>query len=73
MSSKNKTHVPPGLWEHGPPAYCFGIWGRTEQGGSGLEREKDTAERLETEGERWEVVGGGHFCQVNLDFKKKRN
>lgn len=29
VSSKNKTHVPPGLWEQGPPAYCFGIWGRT--------------------------------------------
>lgn len=29
VHSKNKTHVPPGLWEQGPPAYCFGIWGRT--------------------------------------------
>lgn len=29
VRSKNKTHVPPGLWEQGPPAYCFGIWGRT--------------------------------------------
>lgn len=29
VSSKNKTHVPPGLWEQGPPAYCFGIWRRT--------------------------------------------
>ncbi len=29
VSSKNKTRVSPGLWELGPPAYCFGIWGRT--------------------------------------------
>lgn len=29
VRSKNKTHVPPGLREQGPPAYCFGIWGRT--------------------------------------------
>ena len=29
VSSKNKTYVPPGLWEQGPPAYCFGIWGWT--------------------------------------------
>lgn len=29
VSSKNKTYVPSGLWEQGPPAYCFGMWGRT--------------------------------------------
>lgn len=29
VSTKNKTYVSPGLREQGPPAYCFGIWGRT--------------------------------------------
>lgn len=51
VSSKNKTYVPPGLWEKGPPAYCFGIWGRIWS--------KDTAECIQTGRERESIRGAG--------------
>lgn len=86
VRSKNKTHVPPGLWEQGPPAYCFGIWGRT---GRIWPRQRFC--RVDTDGRR---VDGGRaavlsrkelrkysrlqmnlrrdlFLNVNLQLKKK--
>lgn len=80
-SSKNKTHVPPGLWEQGPPAYCFGIWGRT-----GLER--DTAEWIQAQGEQrgqgcctfkkrveeiFSLACDKFFCNVHLHVRRKGN
>lgn len=69
MSSKNKTYVPPGLWEQGPPAYCFGIWGRTGRIWPG---ERDTAEWIQAEAERQGEGRGEYRAAAVLTRKELR-
>lgn len=64
VSSKNKTHVPPGLWEQGPPAYCFGIRGEDWEDLAW----RDSAEWIQTERERVSERGEGRAAVL---FKKR--
>lgn len=87
VSSKNKTYVPPGLWEQGPPAYCFGIWGRTGRIWPGERYCRVDTDRGRAEGVGFAVLSRKElrkysllhtnmcklFCNVHRHAKRKGN